>query len=47
MSKDINNNLGFQTRAVHKGNGIDKETGATKDQSQWQIVMNYLMTLVI
>ena len=30
MSKDINNNLGFQTRAVHKGNGIDKETGAIK-----------------
>ena len=28
MSKDINNKLGFQTRAVHKGNGIDKETGA-------------------
>ena len=30
MSKDINNNLGFQTRAVHKGNDIDKETGAIK-----------------
>ena len=28
MSKIDNENYGFQTRAIHAGNAVDKETGA-------------------
>ena len=47
MSKRIyGNEYGFQTRAVHTGNDIDGETGASV-LLQWQIVMNYHMTHLI
>lgn len=33
MSEKNVKNLGFQTRAVHTGNGVDGETGAIKSTS--------------
>ena len=46
MSEKNVKDLGFQTRAVHTGNGVDGETGAIKRPITMQTAMNCPMTQV-
>ena len=41
--RNFGDEFGFQTRAVHTGNDVDRKQEQSKDLSQWQTAMNSRM----